>query len=368
MKKINGTKALLIAGIAATTLASSCSRGKTYSYRVEFSEKELVLELSGYNDNGAFRRVLDSAETVQRQFRDSSLMDIFSDMWEKQYPGTSLYPLFIHYGTRDRISSYMDNRTICYQIRYLMDEAAESAQHVWIGRLEGAGLHVKKDPGRMYPSSHVRRTGCGMYEVDVRLKDEKDTALVERLLTTKGHFEIWEPLTVIKDTALRKALSALSDEPDNAKFHVKSEKVDSIVSRLNDSRFTGVKFMKGLPEKGMTPVYGLENRYKGMAVIDGSSIIQAQSKKNRVSLAFNAEDAKRLSRVTEANIGKPLILAFDDVVYAAPIGQSKIENGKLEILFLSREEADFFAILLIAGRLPINCNIKTIRADGSNGI
>ncbi len=84
-----------------------------------------------------------------------------------------------------------------------------------------------------------------------------------------------------------------------------------------------------------------------------------------VSLTFNREGARIFSRVTGANIGKPLAIILDRRVQSAPVIQAKIRDGRARITGLgSLEEAQDLAIVLRAGALPAPLKLLEERTVG----
>ncbi|NOX38067.1 MAG: protein translocase subunit SecD [Calditrichaeota bacterium] len=84
-----------------------------------------------------------------------------------------------------------------------------------------------------------------------------------------------------------------------------------------------------------------------------------------VSLTFNSEGARIFSRVTGANIGKPLAIILDRRVQSAPVIQAKIRDGRARITGLgSLEEAQDLAIVLRAGALPAPLQLLEERTVG----
>ncbi|MEJ2684668.1 MAG: protein translocase subunit SecD [Candidatus Sulfobium sp.] len=98
---------------------------------------------------------------------------------------------------------------------------------------------------------------------------------------------------------------------------------------------------------------------KKEAVLTGDSLSEAKvSLDSRfgepyVSIAFNAEGAKRFEEITGANVKKRLAIILDNNVYSAPVIQEKIAGGSAQITGnFTMDEAKDLAIVLRAGALP----------------
>jgi protein-export membrane protein SecD len=84
-----------------------------------------------------------------------------------------------------------------------------------------------------------------------------------------------------------------------------------------------------------------------------------------VTLNFNDEGARIFSRVTGANLQKPLAIVLDDKVQSAPIIQSKIRDGRAVITGLNTmDEAKDLSVVLRAGSLPAPMRIMEERTVG----
>ena len=124
------------------------------------------------------------------------------------------------------------------------------------------------------------------------------------------------------------------------------------------------------PDQAFIPVY-VANKD---AELTGETIEDAQEDIGRgassiggfvVSLRFNDDGAKVFSRVTGANLQKPLAIVLDKKVHSAPIIQTKIRDGRAEITGLSTmDEAKDLAVVLKAGALPAPLKILEERTVG----
>lgn len=108
--------------------------------------------------------------------------------------------------------------------------------------------------------------------------------------------------------------------------------------------------------------------------LTGETIEGAQAQPSRgttsfggyeVTLNFNDDGARIFSRVTGANLQKPLAIILDKRVQSAPIIQAKIRDGRAVITGLnSMEEATDLAIVLRAGSLPAPLRVMEERTVG----
>ncbi|MFH0924976.1 MAG: protein translocase subunit SecD [bacterium] len=84
-----------------------------------------------------------------------------------------------------------------------------------------------------------------------------------------------------------------------------------------------------------------------------------------VNLRFDKQGAKLFSKITGANIGKPLAIVLDNTVYSAPVIRDQIAGGNAQISgSFTEEEARDLAIALKAGSLPAPVEILEERTVG----
>jgi len=93
-------------------------------------------------------------------------------------------------------------------------------------------------------------------------------------------------------------------------------------------------------------------------VLDGSAVADARQDfneraGNEISMTMNQEGAKAWEKITKNNLGKPIAIVLDDLVYSYPNVNSVIAGGRSSITGqFSLEEAKDLANLLKAGKLP----------------
>src|SRR5205814_3099652 len=129
------------------------------------------------------------------------------------------------------------------------------------------------------------------------------------------------------------------------------------------------------------PLYALmthgkeKARLEGDAVKDASQDYDQSTSKVEVKMTMNTSGAKVWSKMTEENIGKPIAIVLDNIVYSAPNVISKIDGGNSSISGnFTIEEAQDLANILKAGKLPAPAKIvqeqvvgPTLGKDAING-
>ena len=87
---------------------------------------------------------------------------------------------------------------------------------------------------------------------------------------------------------------------------------------------------------GVYLLYALQGNGGLFPAMDGSGIVSAKAVKGKwggfeVSITMNDRAAEEWADLTEMNIGKPLAIVMDNVVYSAPNVRGRIEGGKSSI-------------------------------------
>jgi SecD/SecF fusion protein len=103
----------------------------------------------------------------------------------------------------------------------------------------------------------------------------------------------------------------------------------------------------------------------GDVVTDAGPDFDPYTNAPQVSLSMNAEGAGRWRQITSANVGKPVAVVLDDVVYTYPTINGAIPNGRTQITgSFSRQEVDDIVTILKSGALPAPVNIVGERTIG----
>lgn len=104
----------------------------------------------------------------------------------------------------------------------------------------------------------------------------------------------------------------------------------------------------------------------GEVIEEASVNFDQTTNQPRVSMNMNAEGARRWSRITGANIGKPIAIVLDGYVYSYPNVETKIANGRSSISGLENvAEAEDLVNILLSGALPAPLDIIEERTVGA---
>ena len=140
-----------------------------------------------------------------------------------------------------------------------------------------------------------------------------------------------------------------SSFPANVKFLWGKQERDENGKLSNFLRLYAVKTLPGKEGASL----------EGDAIEDARQEFDQITNEVAVSMVMNPSGAKTWARLTEKNVGKPIAIVLDDIVYSAPNVIQKIEGGNSRITMgsggknqqLVVEEANDLANILKAGKL-----------------
>jgi SecD/SecF fusion protein len=118
------------------------------------------------------------------------------------------------------------------------------------------------------------------------------------------------------------------------------------------------------------PLYFIK-KSNGQAAMEGDVILDANSDyddrgRPEVTMRMNGEGARKWRTLTANNIGRPVAIILDNLVYTAPTVQGEIPNGNSSITgSFTIEETKDMANVLKAGKLPAPTNIVEEAVVGS---
>jgi SecD/SecF fusion protein len=122
------------------------------------------------------------------------------------------------------------------------------------------------------------------------------------------------------------------------------------------------KTFKATDGKEILPLYFLK-KPGGRAPLEGDVITDATNDyddrgRPEVTMNMNAEGARKWRNLTAANVGRPVAILLDNLVYTAPNVQNEIPNGRSSISGnFTVEETKDMSNVLKAGKLPAPTNI-----------
>ncbi len=102
-------------------------------------------------------------------------------------------------------------------------------------------------------------------------------------------------------------------------------------------------------------------------VITEASVTFDRMNRPQVSISMNARGARMWSRITGANVGEPIAIILDGLVYSFPNVENKITGGESQITGLENlAEAEDLVNILLSGALPAPLEIIGERTVGAS--
>ena len=114
---------------------------------------------------------------------------------------------------------------------------------------------------------------------------------------------------------------------------------------------------------GIFTLYTLQGNGGMLPAMDGSGIVEAKAEAGQfggfeVSMTMNSKASVEWGNLTEKNIGKPLAIVMDNVVYSAPNVNGRIDGGRSSITGgFTAQEAEDLANVLNSGKVPAPATI-----------
>lgn len=130
------------------------------------------------------------------------------------------------------------------------------------------------------------------------------------------------------------------------------------------------KEMSGIPGQAILPLYFIK-KPGGVAPLEGDVIVDAvgdfdQYGRPEVTMRMNGEGARKWRSLTAANVGRPIAIILDNLVYTAPNVTGEIPTGNSSISGnFTIEETKDMANVLKAGKLPAPTHIVEEAVVGS---
>lgn len=136
-------------------------------------------------------------------------------------------------------------------------------------------------------------------------------------------------------------------------------------------------FMYGKPEnaaegsENILSLYAIKTIENGQARLEGDKVENARQdfderSRPSISMTMNGEGTRIWAQMTKTNIGKPIAIVLDNIVYSAPNVQGEIPNGSSQISgSFTTQEAQDLADILQSGKLPAPARIVQAQEVGA---
>jgi preprotein translocase subunit SecD len=111
-------------------------------------------------------------------------------------------------------------------------------------------------------------------------------------------------------------------------------------------------------------VRGGDPELTGEVITEARPDFDPYTNEPEISITMNTEGAQTWSRLTGANVGKPVSIVLDNLVYSYPTIIDKIAGGRTSITGVTRTEAEDVVVVLKSGALPAPVDIVEERTVG----
>ena len=372
----------------------------------------LLKSLSNNSQDPLLLKALQSAK-VQKVKSDENLITLFTDEYIKQNGPNRLKDLFAGAGKEIKISDNDD--AVKTKLQTIAKGAINQTYKILVKRIDKFGVAQPninldenkgiisvelagiKDPERVrkYLQSSANLQFWEVYRIDelapaLQLADANlqaylnginagDSAKLNDTLLAKQNqnpfFRIINPIDVQKDANGKQYFAP-------AIGNVALQDTGTFYSYINNDVVksalpANVKFLFGIEEKSVQgqqrffPLYAVKTiPGTERAPIEGDAVSNAtqqfdQVGKPSISMQMNPTGTKAWARLTTKNVGRPIAIALDDIVYSAPNVNGAIEGGNSEISgSFTVEQAKDLSQILTAGKLDAPAKIVAEQVVG----
>jgi SecD/SecF fusion protein len=354
---------------------------------LEIGEPRLILELAGDFADEELEDIISVA--AERAFDTrNDFIDEFVAEFERRDPNAMLSRYYR--SDAENITRRSTNSEIATYLRGQRDSAVTRAMEIIRSRVDRFGV---AEPGILQQ---------GTNRIIVELPGVDDEERVRNLLRGTARLEFRMTAEIDEINAMRQQVREYFQEnreeieergednlldifafqgrtqyafgyaagPDTARVNRIIEKED--VRRLIPRN---VQLMWGAREfatDGGTGLYELiavrsQIELTGDVITEARVAFDPTTNAAEVSMTMDSEGARRWSRITGANIGRPVAIVLDGYVESYPTVQSQINNGRSSITGIGGvREAEDLVNILLSGALPAPLDIIEERTVGAS--
>jgi preprotein translocase subunit SecD len=340
---------------------------------LEVGTADLMLELAGEYSDDTFEAQVAEAEAIALEER-TDIIDEFVDIFTTANPEGRLSRYFR--SDAAEIGRTSTNEEIVLYLKTQRDAAVDRAMEIVRNRVDrfgvtepaiykqGANRIVVELPG-VDDKERVRNLLKGTARLDFRLAadGEELVAARERVYdyfqpsaedsASGGVNPLNDLLTLQGNSNVVFGYAAETDIPEVNEL-LDNEEVQRLLPR-NTTLLWGSSAFAEDESNSYFELIGVrsEAELTGDVITEASVQFDPVTNIPEVSMSMNTQGARTWSRITGANINKPIAIVLDGVVYSYPVVQNKINNGQSSINGLADlAEAEDLVNILLSGALP----------------
>ncbi len=363
---------------------------------LEINQRDLISNLTNYSENPVLIEALNRTDEVQKKSTRSYIENFFVEFETvNKQKGANLKladPEIFGNPNLTEIRFNTTDEDVKKIVRNRIELSTGTAYEVIRTRIDKMGVtqpNVQRVPG----------TG----RISVEMPGVKDIDRVKKMLQTSAKLQFWEvqqlqevapyfeqlsqlisvkgdSIGVPKTTNLMNLLQ-LNTMAANGVGNIKLSDTATINKILNSqiaknarpANIKNTKFLWGYkPDAGNENnlvLYAIRGNASQKAPVDGAvesaNIGYDDLGRVVVDMQMDSKGAKDWKTMTEKNVGKPVAVTLDNVVYTAPNVNEAIPSGRTQISGnFSQEEAQDLVNVLGAGKLPAGAKIVQAEVVG----
>ena len=380
------------------------------SVTLDVSLSELLKSLSNNSKDPALLKAIQAA-TLLKNTRDENYINLFTESYINQNGPGKLASIFA--GAEKEVKINDNDAAVKAKLKTISAGAIKETYKILVRRIDKFGV---AQPNINFDENK------GI--INVELAGVTDVDRVRKLLQASAHLQFWEVYRIdelanslkIADENLQNYLNGVKDtgKVDSAKllenvnpfFRVinpQNPQTDPATGKQSFASSIGnvavqdtavfyeylnndvvknaipadCKFLLGVEEKAdkgnqrFFPLYAVKTLPgSDKAPLEGEGVKEARQDfdergKVAIKMEMTSTGAKTWARLTAKNVGRPIAIALDDIVYSAPNVNGPIEGGSSEITGkFTVVEAQDLANILKSGKLDAPANIVAQQVVG----
>jgi SecD/SecF fusion protein len=381
------------------------------SVTMDVSLTDLLKSLSNNPENPALKNAI-LAANLKKNSSDADYITLFTDAFISQNGAGKLAGTFA--GAEKEVKTTDSDNDVIKKLKATATGAIKETYKILVRRIDKFGV---AQPNINFDENK------GI--INVELAGVNDIDRVVKLLTTSAHLQFWEVYRIdelaeslkLADQNLQNYLNGVKPDDSLAKkvdsvnnvnpffavIHPQNPQTDQATGKqffaanigsieakdtatfyeymnnpvVKDALPADAKFLLGIEEKAAKGNQKFFQLYavKKMpgtdkAPLEGEGVreaYQAYDEKGRASIKMEMTSigAKTWARLTGKNVGRPIAIALDDIVYSAPNVNGAIEGGSSEISgSFSVQEAQDLSNILKSGKIDAPAKIVAQQVVG----
>ncbi|MGB4845569.1 MAG: protein translocase subunit SecDF [Ferruginibacter sp.] len=381
------------------------------SVTLDVSLSDLLKSLSNNSKDPALLNAISTAN-IQKQSSDADFITLFTDSYIKQNGTGKLATIFA--GAEKEVKINDNDATVIAKLKEISAGAIKETYKILVRRIDKFGV---AQPNINFDENK------GI--INVELAGVTDIDRVRKLLQASAHLQFWEVYNIeelanslkLADEGLQNYLNGVSDTAkvvDSAKLLENVNPFFRVINPINPQsdpntgkvfypsaigsiavQDTAVfndylrnevvknvipadcKFLLGVEEKAekgtqrFFPLYAVKTLPgSDKAPLEGEGVKEARQDfdergRPAIKMEMTATGSKTWARLTGKNVGRPIAIALDDIVYSAPNVNGAIEGGSSEISGnFTVQEAQDLSNILKSGKLDAPANIVAQQVVG----